>query len=117
MVMAPHHRRHSTVSYTTHPAPVVDTYQLPGSLKIKFRRKGSLSAGISLREAQDHYIRLSCNDYYSLYDFHADSHSRILLRIQARIRALTENVLLIAEGLLLVGWLRVNDLRYPIGYT
>ena len=83
MVMTPRHRHHSSVSYTTRPAPMLDTYHLPGSLKIKFRRKGSFSAGITLREAQDHYIRLSGNDSYSLYDFHGDSHSRILLRIQA----------------------------------
>ncbi|KAG5716059.1 hypothetical protein E4T56_gene10777 [Termitomyces sp. T112] len=82
VVMNPRHRRHSTVSYTTRPAPMLDTYHLPGSLKIKFRRKGSFSAGITLREAQDHYIRLSGNDSYSLYDFHGDGHNRILLRIQ-----------------------------------
>ncbi|KAG6831870.1 hypothetical protein H0H92_006987 [Tricholoma furcatifolium] len=74
------HRRHS-VSYATYPTPVLDTYRLPGSQKIKFKRRGSFTSGISLAEAQDH-VRLSGNDSYRVYDFHADSRSRILLRIQ-----------------------------------
>ena len=53
------------------------------STVIKFKRKGSFVAGIGLDEAQSH-IRLSNNDAYSLYDFHADSRGRILLKVKVR---------------------------------
>ncbi|RDB20474.1 hypothetical protein Hypma_012474 [Hypsizygus marmoreus] len=74
------HRRHSTVSFSSH-APVIDAYRRPSSVHIKFKRKGSFSAGISLAEAQDR-VRLSGNDAYRMHEFHADSRDRILLRVQ-----------------------------------
>ena len=76
----PRRRRHSTVSFATMP-PAVDLYRLPGSIHIKFRRKGSFTAGVGLDEAQSH-IRLSGNDAYSFHDLHADSRRRIYLRIK-----------------------------------
>jgi len=76
----PRNRRHSTVSFATM-APAVDPYRLPSSIHIKFRRKGSFTAGIGLDEAQSH-IRLSGNDAYSFHDLHADSRRRIYLRIK-----------------------------------
>ena len=76
----PRHRRHSTVSFAAMP-PAVDPYRLPSSIHIKFRRKGSFTAGIGLEEAQSH-IRLSGNDAYSFHDLHADSRRRIYLRIK-----------------------------------
>ncbi|KAG6866490.1 hypothetical protein C0991_003034 [Blastosporella zonata] len=80
--MAPRHRRHSTVSYTAQGATMMDAYHgRPSSLKIKFKRKGSFTAGISLAEAQEH-VRLSANDSYRMHDFHADGRGRVLLRIQ-----------------------------------
>ncbi|KAF7776305.1 hypothetical protein Agabi119p4_4698 [Agaricus bisporus var. burnettii] len=53
----------------------------PGSMSIKFKRKGSFVAGIGLDEAQSH-VRLSNNDGYSLYDLHADSRGSILLKVK-----------------------------------
>jgi hypothetical protein len=76
----PRHRRHSTVSFAGMP-PTVDPYRLPSSIHIKFRRKGSFTAGVGLDEAQSH-IRLSGNDSYSFHDLHADSRRRIYLRIK-----------------------------------
>jgi len=76
----PRRRRHSTVSFATMP-PAVDQYRLPSSTRIKFRRKGSFTAGIGLEEAQSH-IRLSGNDAYSFHDLHADSRKRIYLKIK-----------------------------------
>ena len=76
----PRHRRHSTVSFATMPS-AVDPYRLPSSIHIKFKRKGSFTAGIGLEEAQSH-IRLSGNDAYSFHDLHADSRRRIYLRIK-----------------------------------
>lgn len=82
------HRRHSAVSFVT-PAGGRDVYSQyrhggrPGSLSIKFKRKGSFMAGIGLDEAQSH-MRLSNNDAYSLYDLHADSRGRILLKVKVR---------------------------------
>ncbi len=80
------HRRHSTVSYVA--APVGrDAYShyrhgtRPGSLAIKFKRKGAFMAGIGLDEAQSH-VRLSNNDAYSVHDLHADGRGRILLKIK-----------------------------------
>ncbi|PFH52592.1 hypothetical protein AMATHDRAFT_56648 [Amanita thiersii Skay4041] len=76
----PRHRRHSTVSLVPRP-PVIDPYRLPGSLRIKFKRKGVFSAGITLADAQSH-VRLSNNDHYTLHDLHANSRGRILLKIR-----------------------------------
>lgn len=62
----------------------MDSYRHPSSINIKFKRKGSFGAGISLGEAQDR-IRLSGNDTYRMHDFHADSRNRILLRVRVSI--------------------------------
>ncbi|KAJ7873336.1 hypothetical protein B0H14DRAFT_145417 [Mycena olivaceomarginata] len=76
------HRRHSTVSYSALP-PVVDGgYRPPHSMNIKFKRKGSLLAGISLGDAQSTRTRLSGNDAYTLQDLHADYRRRIHLRVR-----------------------------------
>lgn len=77
----PRHRRHSTVSFSSRPPAIIDTYRRPSSIHIKFKRKGSFSAGINLGEAQDR-VRLSGNDSYRMHDFHADSRNRIFLRVQ-----------------------------------
>jgi hypothetical protein len=90
MISAPplRHRRASAVSFAN-PASHRDIYShyrrggRPGSLRIKFKRKGSFVAGIGLDEAQSH-TRLSNNDAYSLYDLHADSRGRILLKVKVR---------------------------------
>jgi len=80
------HRTHSGVSYVS-PLNGRETYShyrhggRPGSLSIKFKRKGAFMAGIGLDEAQSH-IRLSNNDAYSLHDLHADSRGRILLKVE-----------------------------------
>ncbi|KAF8076053.1 hypothetical protein FPV67DRAFT_1712033 [Lyophyllum atratum] len=77
----PRHRRHSTISFSSRQPAILDTYRRPSSVHIKFKRKGAFSAGINLGEAQDR-VRLSGNESYRLHDFHADSRSRILLRVQ-----------------------------------
>lgn len=77
----PRHRRHSAVSFVTRP-PVVNQYPLSGYHQIKFKRRGSFSAGITLAEAQAHHIRLSNNHHYTLYDLHAESTGTILLTIR-----------------------------------
>lgn len=80
------HRRHSGVSFVS-PLTGRETYShyrhgdRPGTLNIKFKRKGAFMAGIGLDEAQSH-IRLSNNDAYSLHDLHADSRGRILLKVK-----------------------------------
>ncbi|KAF9008804.1 hypothetical protein BDQ17DRAFT_1422005 [Cyathus striatus] len=79
-MVRPRPRRHSTVSYVSRPPPL-DTYRRPSGIHIKFKRKGSLTAGIGLDEAQSR-VRLSGNDSYSMYDLHADSRGRILLRVR-----------------------------------
>jgi hypothetical protein len=66
-------RRHSAasaVSFVPRPPPM-DSYRRASSINIKFKRRGSLMAGISLAEAQGH-VRLSSNDYYTIHDLHAD---------------------------------------------
>ncbi|KAJ7781612.1 hypothetical protein B0H16DRAFT_1299427 [Mycena metata] len=76
------HRRHSTVSYSALP-PVVDGgYRAPGSMHIKFKRKGALLAGINLGDAQSTRTRLSGNDAYTLHDLHADWRRRIYLKVR-----------------------------------
>ncbi|KAJ3998601.1 hypothetical protein F5050DRAFT_1805749 [Lentinula boryana] len=76
-------RRHSAVSSMSHIPlpPPMDAYRRASSINIKFKRKGSLMAGISLAEAQG-YARLSNNDYYSLRDLHADRRHTIYLKIR-----------------------------------
>jgi hypothetical protein len=82
------HRRRSTASYVS-PLSGRDAYAhyrhggRPGSLSIKFKRKGAFVAGIGLDEAQSH-VRLSNNDAYSIHDLHADPRGRILLKIKVR---------------------------------
>ncbi|KAF9452164.1 hypothetical protein P691DRAFT_661542, partial [Macrolepiota fuliginosa MF-IS2] len=79
------HRRHSAVSFVTPSGR--DAYSQyrhgtrPGSLSIKFKRKGAFMAGIGLDEAQSH-VRLSNNDAYSMHDLHADPRGRILLKVK-----------------------------------
>lgn len=85
MVM-PRPRRHSTVSFTARP-PGLDHYRVPSSLHLKFKRKGSFTSGIGLDEAQSRSIRLSGNDAYSFHDLHADSRSRIYLRVKVRLHS------------------------------
>jgi hypothetical protein len=88
MISAPQmrHRRASGVSFAE-PLSHRDIYShyrrgsRPGSLRIKFKRKGAFVAGVGLDEAQSH-TRLSNNDGYSLYDLHADSRGRILLKVK-----------------------------------
>ncbi|KAJ7638487.1 hypothetical protein FB45DRAFT_786791 [Roridomyces roridus] len=76
------HRRHS-VSYSALP-PVVDGGRYrSSSMHIKFKRKGSLLAGIPLGDAQSTRTRLSGNDDYTLHDLHTDQYSR---RIHLRVR-------------------------------
>jgi hypothetical protein len=50
-------------------------------MHIKFKRKGTFMAGVSLAEAQGH-VRLSSNDAYSLHDLHADRRGTIHLRVK-----------------------------------
>jgi len=71
------HRRHSTASYPSRP---MESYYLPSSLRIKFKRKRAFMAGISLAEAQDR-VRLSSNDAYTVHDLHADRRNRIQVRV------------------------------------
>ncbi|KIK65645.1 hypothetical protein GYMLUDRAFT_364396 [Collybiopsis luxurians FD-317 M1] len=76
-------RRHSSVSavsYIPRPPPM-DAFRRASSTNIKFKRRGSLMAGISLAEAQGH-VRLSSNDYYTVHDLHADRRSTIYLKIR-----------------------------------
>ena len=68
----------------------MDSYYLPSSLRIKFKRKRALMAGISLAEAQDHRVRLSSNDAYTIHDLHADSRHKIQIRINVRDFMLTK---------------------------
>ncbi|KXN87950.1 hypothetical protein AN958_07960 [Leucoagaricus sp. SymC.cos] len=80
------HRRNSAVSFVspTHGRDAYAHYRhggRPGSLNIKFKRKGAFMAGIGLDEAQSH-IRLSNNDAYSIHDLHADPRGRILLKVK-----------------------------------
>jgi hypothetical protein len=72
-------RRHSAVSFSL--PPQMDMYRRPSSGVIKFKRKGALTPGITLGEAQSH-VRLSNNDIYSVHDLHADPRGRILLKIR-----------------------------------
>ncbi|KAJ3867688.1 hypothetical protein EV359DRAFT_78362 [Lentinula novae-zelandiae] len=76
-------RRHSAVSAISHIPlpPPMDTYRRASSIHIKFKRRSSLMAGISLAEAQG-YARLSNNDYYTLHDLHADRRHTIFLKIR-----------------------------------
>ncbi|KAK1226029.1 hypothetical protein PQX77_010988 [Marasmius sp. AFHP31] len=79
----PRSRRHSTVSVSSmvpRPPPL-DAYRRNSSIQIKFKRRGSLTAGVSLAEAQSH-VRLSSNDSYTIHDLHADRHNTILLKIK-----------------------------------
>jgi hypothetical protein len=80
-------RRHSAVSFTSG-RDAYSQYRFggrPGSLSIKFKRKGAFMAGIGLDEAQSH-MRLSNNDAYTIHDLHADPRGRILLKIKVRVR-------------------------------
>ncbi|KAJ7477086.1 hypothetical protein B0H11DRAFT_1289961 [Mycena galericulata] len=77
----PRHRRHS-VSYSALPPMVDGGYRAPNSMHIKFKRKGSLLAGINLGDAQSTRTRLSGNDAYSIQDLHADWRRRIHLRVR-----------------------------------
>jgi len=79
----PRHRRHSTVSFAARP-PAMDTFRRASSIHVKFKRKGSFAAGITLGEAQSH-VRLSGNDSYSIHDFHPDRRGSIFLRIRVRV--------------------------------
>ncbi|KAJ3773963.1 hypothetical protein FB446DRAFT_787308 [Lentinula raphanica] len=76
-------RRHSAVSAMSRVPlpPPLDAFRRASSIHIKFKRRGSLMAGISLAEAQG-YARLSNNDYYSLHDLHADRRHTIFLKIR-----------------------------------
>ncbi|THV05386.1 hypothetical protein K435DRAFT_104223 [Dendrothele bispora CBS 962.96] len=75
-------RRHSTVSFMQVPRPPpMDVYRRASSIQIKFKRRGSLLAGISLLEAQSH-ARLSNNDAFTIHDLHADRKCAILLKIR-----------------------------------
>ncbi|KAF5358775.1 hypothetical protein D9758_008579 [Tetrapyrgos nigripes] len=78
----PRSRRDSAVSFVGVPRPPpMDTYRRNSSIQLKFKRRGSLLAGISLLEAQSH-DRLSNNDSYSIYDLHADRKNTIMLKIR-----------------------------------
>ncbi|ESK93762.1 hypothetical protein Moror_1460 [Moniliophthora roreri MCA 2997] len=77
----PRSRRHSTVSTVSLRAPPLDAYRRASSVQIKFKRRGSLLAGVSLAEAQSH-VRLSSNDSYTAYDLHADRRNTILLKVK-----------------------------------
>ncbi|KAK7015523.1 hypothetical protein VNI00_019104 [Paramarasmius palmivorus] len=79
----PRSRRHSTVSTVSlvPRAPPLDAYRRASSIQIKFKRRGSLLAGVSLAEAQSH-VRLSSNDSYTSYDLHADRRNTILLKVK-----------------------------------
>ncbi|KAL0580905.1 hypothetical protein V5O48_001099 [Marasmius crinis-equi] len=76
-------RRHSTVSIgsVVPRPPPLDAYRRNSSIQIKFKRRGSLLAGVSLAEAQSH-VRLSSNDSYTVHDLHADRHNSILLKVK-----------------------------------
>ncbi|KAF8211498.1 hypothetical protein K438DRAFT_1568193 [Mycena galopus ATCC 62051] len=78
----PRRRRHSAVSYSALPPAVDGGYRSPNSMNIKFKRKGSLMAGINLSDAQSTRTRLSGNDDYTLQDLHADYRRRIHLRVR-----------------------------------
>ena len=73
-------RRRSTVSIGRVPPPM-DMLRRPSTIGIKFKRKGAMHHGISLREAQSH-VRLSNNDLYTVHDLHANHRGRILLKIR-----------------------------------
>lgn len=77
-------RRRSSVSFVTRPPVLVDQHRLSGSHQIKFRRRGALSAGITLAEAQSH-IRLSNNDHYTMRDLNADGRATVLLTVRVSI--------------------------------
>lgn len=77
----PRVRRHSAVSFASRPQ-MMDTFRHGiGSIRIKFKRKGSFTAGITLGEAQAS-VRLSGNHSYTKYDLHCDYGGRIFLRVQ-----------------------------------
>ncbi|KAF9268244.1 hypothetical protein L218DRAFT_603797 [Marasmius fiardii PR-910] len=79
----PRSRRHSAVSVASmvpRPPPL-DAYRRASSIQIKFKRRGSLLAGVSLAEAQSH-VRLSSNDSYTIHDLHADRRNTILLKVK-----------------------------------
>ncbi|KAK7061412.1 hypothetical protein R3P38DRAFT_656205 [Favolaschia claudopus] len=81
--MPPRRRRHSSVSYSALPPSIIDgSYRNPNSMQIKFKRKGSFMAGISLGDAQSTRTRLSGNDDYTLQDLHSDWRKRIHLRVR-----------------------------------
>jgi hypothetical protein len=106
----PRQRRHSTVSIG-HLPPPMDAYRRPSSINIKFKRKGSFVAGISLPEAQSH-VRLSNNDSYTIHDFHADTRGRILLKI--RVGSLNIGLVIIWPNeyfLSIVVWVLVANVR------
>jgi hypothetical protein len=73
-------RRHSSVSFSSHPS-FTDGIQRISGLRVKFKRKGALRTGITLGEAHSD-IRLSSNDVYTFRDVHADHRGRISIRIR-----------------------------------
>nr|GAT53825.1 predicted protein [Mycena chlorophos] len=83
------HRRHSlaSVSYSALPPTYIDAnsslypYRAPSSLHVKFKRKGSLMAGLSLEEAQSTRTKIGGNDQYTMEDLHA-TQRQIRLRVQ-----------------------------------
>jgi len=109
------HRTHSGVSYVSplNGREIYSHYKhgdRPGTLNIKFKRKGAFMAGIGLDEAQSH-IRLSNNDAYSLHDLHADSRGRILLKVKVNNFFFSSEPIFVLSRV--VGRVLFVDLRNP----
>lgn len=83
-MIRPRQRRHSTVSFSSHPTLIDGVgYRHTGApaMHIKFKHKGSFMAGVSLAEAQGH-IRLSSNEAYTIDDLHANRRGSIYLKVK-----------------------------------
>ncbi|KAJ7591508.1 hypothetical protein C8J56DRAFT_565359 [Mycena floridula] len=81
-ISMPRHRRHSTVSFSARPTTIFEPYRRAKTFHLKFKRKGSILAGISLADAQNPAVRLSSSESYSLHDMHADRRSTIHLKVK-----------------------------------
>ncbi|KAF9012847.1 hypothetical protein BDZ89DRAFT_963458 [Hymenopellis radicata] len=75
----PRRRRHSTVSFA---APRANGLFGRNSIRIKFKRKGSLLGGINLAEAQMRGIRLSNSESYYLSDMHPNRYDNVYLKVR-----------------------------------
>ncbi len=79
----PRQRRHSTVSFTApRPNGMLDGLFGRSSIRIKFKRKGSILGGINLAEAQMRGIRLSGSESYYLSDMHPNRYDNVYLKVR-----------------------------------